>query len=120
MAKPYQKGDVWSFRLRIKAENIYRTGFSNEPPARKELDKLQHTVKSAGALMGLVLGPVLGPVLGQVLGPVLGLLWLLSPAFRIWSERHKFQVLRRDALYERAAARERRSSEADVPDEQQF
>ena len=62
-------------------------------------------VAMVGALTLLVLG--------------LGLLWLLSPAFRTWSERPKFQMLGRDALYERAAARERRSSEAEVPDERQ-
>jgi cytochrome c oxidase cbb3-type subunit 1 len=50
-----------------------------------------------------------------VLGLVL--VWLLFSAFRTWAERPKFQMLERDALYERAAARERRSPEAEVPDE---
>ena len=31
------------------------------------------------------------------------LVWLRSPTFRCWIERPKFQMLERDALYERAA-----------------
>ena len=48
MAKPYKEGPSWSFRLRIQGENIYRRGFASEAIARKELDQLQHTLKSAG------------------------------------------------------------------------
>ena len=29
------------------------------------------------------------------------LVWLMSPAFRDWSERPKFQMLEREAMYER-------------------
>jgi hypothetical protein len=32
----------------------------------------------------------------------LALAWLLSPAFRHWTEQRKFQILERGALYERA------------------
>ena len=46
----------------------------------------------------------------------LGLLWLLSPAFRTWSERPKFQMLEQEALYERAAQRPLGASAAAVPD----
>lgn len=48
MAKPYKEGVKWSFRLRIKGENIYRRGFASEAAARKELDKLTQTLKSEG------------------------------------------------------------------------
>ncbi|MFZ2392901.1 MAG: hypothetical protein WBI05_08980 [Rhodoferax sp.] len=47
----------------------------------------------------------------------LGLLWLLSPAFRTWSERPKFQMLQREALYELEAARLRGAPAAELPDE---
>ena len=45
------------------------------------------------------------------------LLWLLSPAFRRWTERPKFQMLERDALYERASAQARESPPAETSDE---
>lgn len=48
MAKPYKEGPSWSFRLRIKGENIYRRGFASEAAARKELEKLAHALKSDG------------------------------------------------------------------------
>ncbi len=44
--------------------------------------------------------------------------WLLSPSFRTWTERPKFQMLEREALYERAAARHLGAPAAEVPDEQ--
>lgn len=47
------------------------------------------------------------------------LLWLRSPTFRRWIERPKFQMLERDARYERAAARHLGVPAAEVPDEQQ-
>ena len=53
-------------------------------------------------------------VMMLVLG--LGLLWLLSPAFRTWSEQPKFQMLEQEALYERAAQRRFGASAAAVPD----
>jgi hypothetical protein len=59
-------------------------------------------VAMVAALMMLVLGLVL--------------LWLLSPAFRTWSERPKFQMLEREALYERAVQRHLGASAAAVPD----
>ena len=48
MAKPYKEGSQWSFRLRIKGENIYRRGFASEAAAGKELGKLTHSLKSEG------------------------------------------------------------------------
>ena len=45
------------------------------------------------------------------------LVWLLSPAFRQWTERPKFQMLERDALYERASSPARGSPPAEVPDD---
>lgn len=47
------------------------------------------------------------------------LAWLLSPTFRNWTERPKFQMLERDAFYERATAREPWSPVAEMSDEQQ-
>ena len=44
------------------------------------------------------------------------LVWLLSPAFRHWTERPKFQMLERDALYERASAQAHGSPLAELPE----
>jgi hypothetical protein len=60
---------------------------------------------------------MVGALLLLVLG--LGLVWLLSPAFRTWTERPKFQMLEREALYEREAARQRGAPATEVPDERQ-
>ena len=45
---------------------------------------------------------MVGAVLLLTLG--LALLWFVSPAFRAWAERPKFQMLEREAMYERAEA----------------
>lgn len=46
--KPYQEGTVWSFRLRLKGQSIYRTGFATEAAARREADRLRQKVLDAG------------------------------------------------------------------------
>ncbi|MDO8958855.1 MAG: site-specific integrase [Rhodocyclaceae bacterium] len=46
--KPYQEGAVWSFRLRIKGQSIYRTGFMSEAAARREAERLRQKVLEAG------------------------------------------------------------------------
>ncbi len=48
MAKPYQEGELWSFRLRIKRQDIYRTGFASESLATKALDALRHSLEAEG------------------------------------------------------------------------
>lgn len=48
MAKPYKESGVWSFRLRIQGEDIYRTGFATEALARREADNLRHALKNTG------------------------------------------------------------------------
>jgi integrase len=48
MAKPYKESGVWSFRLRIRGEDNYRTGFATEALARGESDKLRHALKNTG------------------------------------------------------------------------
>jgi len=44
---------------------------------------------------------VIAAMVGGLLLLIAGLIfvWLLSPAFRHWTERPKFQMLERDALY---------------------
>lgn len=44
MAKPYREGKSWSFRLRIKGQEIYRTGFANATEANKEARRLQQQI----------------------------------------------------------------------------
>jgi integrase len=46
--KPYQEGPVWSFRLRIKGQAIYRTGFVSEAAARREAERLRQKVLEGG------------------------------------------------------------------------
>lgn len=48
MAKPYKEGSTWSFRLRIKGDDVYRSGFATEAIARREADILRHELKYAG------------------------------------------------------------------------
>lgn len=47
MAKPYREGAVWSFRLRVQKEDIYRTGFVSEAAAREALNALQRAREAA-------------------------------------------------------------------------
>ena len=48
MAKPYREPSTgkWSFRLRVRGEDIYRTGFKTEIDARKAQDALKQTLKA--------------------------------------------------------------------------
>ena len=48
MAKPYCEGSVWSFRLRVEGQSLYRTGFATAEAARKEHDRLRQILRSAG------------------------------------------------------------------------
>lgn len=48
MAKPFKESGAWSFRLRIKGEDIYRSGFASEAVARREAQILRHALKYAG------------------------------------------------------------------------
>lgn len=40
MAKPYQEGSGWAFRLRIDGQDIYRSGFKTQKAAQGEMDSL--------------------------------------------------------------------------------
>jgi integrase len=46
--RPYQEGSVWSFRLRLKGQSIYRTGFATEATARREAERLRQKILEAG------------------------------------------------------------------------
>jgi integrase len=46
--KPYQEGPTWSFRLRLKGQSIYRTGFATEAAARREAERLRQKIIEAG------------------------------------------------------------------------
>lgn len=46
--KPYRETDVWSFRLRLKGQSIYRTGFATEAVARREAERLRQKILEAG------------------------------------------------------------------------
>ena len=49
-----------------------------------------------------MIATMVGAFLLLMLG--LAVLWFVSPAFRAWAERPKFQMLEREAMYERAEA----------------
>ncbi|MCH8179279.1 MAG: site-specific integrase [Proteobacteria bacterium] len=48
MAKPYREPATrkWSFRLRVRGEDIYRTGFQTEAEARKAQEALKQSLKA--------------------------------------------------------------------------
>lgn len=48
MAKPYREGATWSFRIRIKKQDIYRNGFATEAAACNALEKLRQVLTGAG------------------------------------------------------------------------
>ena len=50
MAKPYleTKGRGWSYRLRLKGHEIYRTGFGSEAQAQEDMKKERLIIESAG------------------------------------------------------------------------
>lgn len=62
---------------------------------------------------------MIAAMVGALLLLIAGLIlvWLLSAAFRQWTERPKFQMLERDALYERASVQAHGSPPAEVPDD---
>ena len=39
MAKPFREGNGWSFRLRIKGQDEYRSGFPSEAAANNALNR---------------------------------------------------------------------------------
>ena len=47
MAKPYQEGVGWAFRVRIKGQSIYRSGFRSERAAQKAANKLTGKLEQA-------------------------------------------------------------------------
>ena len=49
-----------------------------------------------------MIATMVGAFLLLMLG--LAVIWFVSPAFRAWAERPKFQMLEREALYERNEA----------------
>ena len=48
MATPFREGKVWSFRLRIKSEDIFQTGFPTQAAARKAMEDQRQALKSEG------------------------------------------------------------------------
>lgn len=47
-AKPYLEGKTWSFRLRIKGQEIYRKGFATAAKASNEAERLRQKILTAG------------------------------------------------------------------------
>lgn len=53
MAKPYQEGAGWAFRMRIRGEDIYRSGFRNKTEATRAMEALKAEWCDAPAQSGL-------------------------------------------------------------------
>lgn len=53
MAKAYREGPSWSYRLRIRSLDIYRSGFASEAAANKSMAAEQAEVLKAGKAAGL-------------------------------------------------------------------
>lgn len=48
MAKPYKEGARWSFRLRLKEQDIYETGFPTAAAARKAMESHRRLLTAEG------------------------------------------------------------------------
>ena len=53
---------------------------------------------------------MIAAMVGAILVIVLALIavWLISPAFRTWSEQPKYRMVERNALYDHAGSQQRR------------
>lgn len=52
MAKPFQEGAGWAFRIRIRGEALYRSGFKNKTEAARAMDALKAERCAAPAQSG--------------------------------------------------------------------
>lgn len=52
MAKPYQDGKSWAFRLRLQGQDIFRSGFPSEASAKKEMNTLRAEIENADKASG--------------------------------------------------------------------
>jgi integrase len=52
MAKPFQEGTGWAFRLRVDGQDIYRSGYQTEPAARKAQNALLAEINNKDASVG--------------------------------------------------------------------
>lgn len=53
MAKPYKEGAGWAFRLRVRGEDLYRSGFKTKFDASRAMDALKAELSSAPVQSGL-------------------------------------------------------------------
>lgn len=56
MAKPYKKGMVWAYRLRVADQDVYRAGFRSKAAAQRDMEKLRIEYTDGPSPSGL--GPV--------------------------------------------------------------
>jgi len=52
MAKPFQRGNEWAFRLRIRGQDIFRSGFPTEAAARREMSHLRTEIEQSDKAQG--------------------------------------------------------------------
>ncbi|MBB6082021.1 MAG: hypothetical protein AB7E55_26035 [Pigmentiphaga sp.] len=52
MAKPFREGNGWSFRLRIKGQDEYRSGFPSEAAANNAQAELRTEIRQQGSAVG--------------------------------------------------------------------
>lgn len=53
MAKPFEDGRGWAFRLRIRGQDIYRSGFASEAEARRVQAEIRVGVEKEGKATGI-------------------------------------------------------------------
>lgn len=52
MAKSYQEGSTWSFRLRMCGQDVYRTGFASQAEADKAQETIRVSLRQEGKASG--------------------------------------------------------------------
>ena len=53
MAKPYQEGAGWAYRLRVAGQDLYRSGFDTEASARRDMEERKAELTGGPAPSGL-------------------------------------------------------------------
>lgn len=53
MSKPYMEGSGWAYRLRIDGRDLYRSGFSSQASALRDMEKMRVEVTEGPAPSGL-------------------------------------------------------------------
>lgn len=53
MAKPYKEGSTWSYRVRVRGQDIYRSGFKTAARAKEDMERVRQELTQGPAQSGL-------------------------------------------------------------------